>query len=142
MESFRKKDTVTCIHENHNWEVLLMLRDDKPNIPFPNMWYLPWGILEKTDDSPYDGLVRETKEEFLINLGEVLEWKKYEWEEKNEVVFVKKWSLLIPEEIDLQEWQEIRFFSSADILKWGLAFHDDEIMYDYFNSKLRGVFPE
>lgn len=134
------KETVTCIFENSKWEILLMLRDNKPDIPFPNMWYLPGGRIESSDSSTLHAITREVKEEFQIKLGQVVEWKKYDWPDKQETVFVEKGSLLLPSEIDLQEWQEIRFFTPRKILKWWLAFHDDEIMRDYFNSKLCATF--
>lgn len=55
---------------NHNNEVLLLLRDDKPEIPFPNMWDIPGGKVEE-NETPENGIRREMDEELgLINLGD------------------------------------------------------------------------
>lgn len=46
----------------HNKKILLLLRDDNPNIPNPNVWQLPGGQAEK-DESPLETVRRELKEE-------------------------------------------------------------------------------
>jgi len=47
--------------------LLIYLRDDKPEIPFPNHWDLFGGHLEN-GESPEQALVREVKEEIGIEL--------------------------------------------------------------------------
>jgi len=130
-----KKETVTCIFESPDQEVLLMLRDDNPNIPFPNSWYIPGGGVEAIDLSPLDAMTREIQEEFQIELWKVLHHRTYNWPEKIEHVFVKEGSLIKPQEIDLTEWQEIRFFTPQDVRGIDLAFHDNEIMDNYFQLR-------
>ena len=49
--------------------VLTILRDDKENIPWPNMWELPGGGREG-DESPFECAVREVFEELGITLTE------------------------------------------------------------------------
>ena len=45
------------------------MRDDKENIPWPNMWELPGGGREG-DESPFECVAREVFEELGIHLTE------------------------------------------------------------------------
>ena len=57
-------------------EVLTILRDDKDDIPCPNMWELPGGGREG-DESPFECAAREVYEELGIHLTEdYLLWSK------------------------------------------------------------------
>jgi 8-oxo-dGTP diphosphatase len=44
--------SVTIILENPRGEFLLQLRDDKPEIPFPNRWVLPGGRANQAKPRP------------------------------------------------------------------------------------------
>ena len=56
--------------------ILTILRDDKENIPWPNMWELPGGGREG-DESPFECAAREVYEELGIHLTEdCLLWSK------------------------------------------------------------------
>ena len=50
-------------------KLLTILRDDKDNIPWPNMWELPGGGRE-SDESPFECVAREVHEELGIHLDE------------------------------------------------------------------------
>ena len=75
-------------------KVLTILRDDKENIPWPNMWELPGGGREG-DESPFECAAREVYEELSIQLSkEDIVWS---WiypsmldENKNSVFLVGK----------------------------------------------------
>lgn len=57
-------------------KVLIILRDDKDDIPCPNMWELPGGGREG-DESPFECVAREVYEELGIHLTEdCLLWSK------------------------------------------------------------------
>ena len=57
-------------------KLLTILRDDKANIPWPNMWELPGGGRED-DESPFECVAREVYEELGIHLAEdCLLWSK------------------------------------------------------------------
>lgn len=57
-------------------KLLTILRDDKDNIPWPNMWELPGGGREG-DESPFECAAREVYEELGIHLTEdFLLWSK------------------------------------------------------------------
>ncbi|MEM0937726.1 MAG: NUDIX hydrolase [Pseudomonadota bacterium] len=51
----------------HGGEVLTLLRDDRPDIPYPNHWDLPGGGREGRE-TPEDCVLRETSEEMSITL--------------------------------------------------------------------------
>ena len=50
-------------------QILTILRDDKPTIPWPNLWELPGGGREG-DESPFECVAREVYEELGIHLTE------------------------------------------------------------------------
>jgi 8-oxo-dGTP diphosphatase len=52
-------------------KLLIYLRDDKPDIPFPNYWDFFGGHVEE-GETPEEALVREVEEELAIDLTE---WK-------------------------------------------------------------------
>ena len=56
--------------------ILTILRDDKSNIPYPNMWELPGGGCEG-NESPFECAAREVFEELGIHLSkDCLLWGK------------------------------------------------------------------
>ena len=59
----------TAILVNPNREILVNLRDNDPEIIFPNQWSLIGGHVEP-GEKPEDGLIREVKEEIGFVLTE------------------------------------------------------------------------
>ena len=58
-------------------KVLTILRDNKPDIPYPNMWDLAGGGREN-EESPYETMRREVREELNIDIPESnVVWVKY-----------------------------------------------------------------
>ena len=64
-------------------QILTILRDDKPTIPWPNLWELPGGGREG-DESPFECVAREVYEELNIQLS------------KDDII----WSRLYPSMLD------------------------------------------
>lgn len=61
----------------NNGKVLTILRDNLPNIPYPNMWDLAGGGRENKE-SPYETMRREVIEELNIDIPESnVTWIKY-----------------------------------------------------------------
>jgi len=57
-------------------KLLVILRDDKENIPWPNMWELPGGGREN-EETPFECVQREVFEELGLKLEEVaIVWAK------------------------------------------------------------------
>lgn len=54
--------TSILVHKN---KILLILRDNKPNIPEPNTWQLPGGGVEEGEDH-FQAIQRELQEEISI----------------------------------------------------------------------------
>ena len=60
------------LFDRHN-RLLIYLRDDKPEIPFPSHWDFFGGHVEK-GETPEQALVREVKEELGVDL---LDWQLF-----------------------------------------------------------------
>ncbi|KMO39897.1 hypothetical protein VQ03_14930 [Methylobacterium tarhaniae] len=61
----------------HDRTLLVYLRDDKPDIPYPACWDLPGGGREGSE-SPLDCVRRESREEFGIDiLPEAIIWQTF-----------------------------------------------------------------
>ncbi|MFZ1518134.1 MAG: NUDIX domain-containing protein [Ignavibacteriaceae bacterium] len=116
---------------NSNNEVLLLLRDDKVDIPFPNMWDIPGGKVED-GESPEQALRREMTEEMSIkNLGEINMFKILTSENITDNIFWKRLNLNL-EEIDLKEGQRIEYFNLERIRKTKLAFNYNEVLESFY----------
>lgn len=116
---------------NINNEVLLLLRDDKVDIPFPNMWDIPGGQVED-NETPIEAIRREMMEEMSIkNLGEIQLFKIITSENITDYIFWKNLDLN-PAEIDLQEGQRIEYFNLDRIRKTKLAFNYNMVLEEFY----------
>ncbi len=86
---------------NSKNELLMLLRDDIPNIPFPNMWDILGGQVEP-GEKPADAVRREMLEEMNLELGEIKVYKVYETENLIDYIFRTRIDLE-PEKINLTE---------------------------------------
>lgn len=120
---------------NSNNKILLLLRDDASNIPFPNKWDIPGGKIEE-DETPDVAVRREMKEELgLDNLNEIKLFKIYKSENLTDFIFWKKLDLNT-DEITLKEGQKIQYFSLDEIRKMKLAFNYNQVVEDFFKEIL------
>ena len=86
-------------------EVLTILRDDKDDIPCPNMWELPGGGREG-DESPFECAAREVYEELGIHLNEdCLLWGKI----YPSVIFEGKQSVFMVGQLRQEQFDNITF---------------------------------
>ncbi|WP_313969744.1 NUDIX hydrolase [uncultured Streptococcus sp.] len=86
-------------------KVLTILRDDKNDIPCPNMWELPGGGREG-DESPFECVAREVYEELGIHLNEdCLLWGKI----YPSVIFEGKQSVFMVGQLRQEQFDNITF---------------------------------
>jgi len=132
-----KKKTVPLIIENLEGRVLLMLRDNKLTIPYPNYWTLLGGFVEE-GETLEEALKREIMEELNYKIKDFKFFGKYFSEDK-ERNLLKEHNVFYTvgdykcSDFDLGEGQEIRFFSKDEILKLKVPPIARKIILDYFN---------
>ena len=86
-------------------KVLTILRDDKDDIPCPNMWELPGGGREG-DESPFECVAREVYEELGIHLNEdCLLWSKV----YTSMLFTDKQSVFLVGQLSQEQFDNITF---------------------------------
>ena len=125
---------VAMIIENPNQEVLLLLRDDKLEIAYPNYWSLVGGHVE-ADETAEQAALRELDEEVALNLSLSL-WKRYDYEFApniivDQYIFVGKVDSENPS-MTLGEGQAMRFFNYQDLKELKIGFGFDVILNEYF----------
>lgn len=118
---------------NSNNEVLLLLRDNKPEIPFPNQWDIPGGEIEQ-GETPDLTIRREMNEEMgLDNLNDIKLFKIYRTDNLTDFIFWKKLDLNV-DEIILNEGQRIKYFSRDKIRELKLAFDYNLVIEEFFKE--------
>lgn len=105
----------SIIFVNSKEQIILMLRDDKPDILCPNCWDILGGGME-SDEIPYQTIIREMKEEIEVDLttDNFFYFKMYKFPIRTEFVFWKLVNFNI-DQINLHEGQKLQWFSKQDI---------------------------
>ena len=127
-----KRKGTSIIFVNDQKQILLLLRDDKPDIPYPNMWDIPGGHVED-GESPEQCIVREMKEEMDLNLKEFQLLSVMEFVDRIEYTFWKKLNLDI-QNINLHEGQKLKWFTEFEVKNTKLAYGFNEIVDDFFEK--------
>ena len=127
-----KRKGCSIIFINDRNQILLLLRDDIPSIPYPNMWDIPGGHVED-DETPEDCIVREMKEEMDLDIGGFQLFSVTEFDDRVEHVFWMKLGLDI-KKIALTEGQRLRWFSEKDAGTTELAYGFNQIVEDFFEK--------
>ena len=136
------KEIAAIILENDKGEFLLYLRDNKPDIPFPDHCDLIGGHVEE-GETPEEALIREVKEELDIDLKDYTFYKKYECltgdaYENIKYIYYGKINLPI-EEITLLEGVRPQYFSREEIPDVKFANVLKSIVMDYISEKADNV---
>jgi 8-oxo-dGTP diphosphatase len=118
----------------------MLLRDDKPGIPYPNMWDLPGGHLEK-GEGPREGICREMQEELPgVELGNFRPFQVVEFPERIDHLF---WTRLdVPEEElnwVLREGQRVIWMSLGAIRGVKGAFGLKDVLEVFLDGVEKGL---
>ncbi len=121
-----------------NHKLLIYLRDDKPEISFPNHWDLFGGHVEASE-TPEQALVRELKEELNVDITEYRFYKQFESTNEakpnTKFVFVVKITQAA-NELTLYEGQYLKGIDLFDFEKYRFANMLGKILKDYALSGL------
>ena len=122
----------SIIFVNNKNKILLFLRDDKSHIPYPNMWDVPGGHVEK-NETPQECIVREMKEEMNLDLKNFQLFCCKEFDDRIEYTFWKKQNLEI-NKINLLEGQCLKWFTRQETARTKLAYGFNEIVEKFYKS--------
>ena len=111
-----KSKVAAIIFVNDKKEILLCLRDDKPEIPYPNYWGLIGGHLEQ-GETPFEALKRETMEEIGYDINEAVFLGSLDDEAENWVYIFHGKMDKKADELYLTEGQRLEFFDYERIMK-------------------------
>lgn len=118
---------------NSNNEVLLLLRDNKFDIPFPNMWDIPGGKVEE-NENPEFTVRREMQEELgILDLGDIDLFKIITSEKITDYIFWKRIDLNL-KKIDLNEGQALEYFDLIKIQETELAFNYNKVLKEFYKE--------
>ena len=122
--------------------LVVYLRDDKPDIPFPNHWDFFGGHLE-TGETPEQALVREVKEEIGVDLKRWNFFRRYLCNEGDVYPNVKYlyWARIdkLANELTLYEGQKLRAISANERSELKFANILGQILEDFIAS---GFWPQ
>jgi len=127
-----KRSGASIIFINSRREVLLLLRDDKPGIPYPNMWDLPGGHVDE-GESPEACIVREMHEEIETDVSGCRLHAIYDFPDRIEHIFLMPFEAET-ESIPLHEGQRLRWFAEHELPELPLAYGFDLVLGDFFAS--------
>ncbi|HLO17887.1 MAG TPA: NUDIX domain-containing protein [Anaerolineales bacterium] len=124
---------VAIILENREGEVLLLLRDNKSTITFPNHWTLIGGKVEN-GETPEMAAHRELKEETSLE-AELSFWKRYDREHPlfvvDQYIFTGKVDAS-SETLILGEGQDIQFVKPWEIKYLKIGYGFKALLDEYF----------
>ncbi|MEV0297158.1 NUDIX domain-containing protein [Nocardia sp. NPDC050710] len=129
-----KREGTQIILLNDRREVLMYLRDDKPQIAYPNMWSLLGGMIEP-GETPLECIMREIDEEIgvVLDPGEVEHIRTRDLHFGIEHTFFARAAFEI-DEVVLTEGQELGWFGEYDAANTPLAYEDNAILAEFFSG--------
>jgi len=127
-----KRKGTSIIFVNDKRQILLFLRDDKPGLPYRNMWDIPGGHIEDAE-TPEQCIVREMKEEMDLTLNAFELFSVKEFDDRIEYTFWKK-ANFDTETINLHEGQQLKWFTELEAKNTKLAYGFNEIVDAFFKK--------
>lgn len=128
----------TALLFDRNNQLLIYLRDDKPEISFPNHWDLFGGHVE-ADETPEQALVRELKEELNVDITDYQFYKSFE--SRNETNANTKFVFVVKikqsaSDLTLYEGQYLNGINMSERGNYKFANMLGQILDDYAKSGL------
>jgi 8-oxo-dGTP diphosphatase len=127
-----KRKGSSIIFINDTGQILLFLRDNKPDLPYANMWDVPGGHVEE-NESPEKCIIREMKEEMDLDIDEFDLFSEVEFEDRIEYTFWAK-AVFDINKIELTEGQKLKWFTRDDAQQTPLAYGFNEILENFFTN--------
>ena len=132
-----KRKGCSIIFINSQKQILLLLRDNIPGIPYPNMWDIPGGHVEN-NETPEQCIAREMKEEMDLDIKGFHLFSIIEFDDRTEYTFWEKTDLDITK-IQLTEGQRLKWFTENDAKATELAYGFNQIVDDFFKKAPFGI---
>ena len=133
-----KEIAMVLLFDRQN-RLLVYLRDDKPDIPFPNRWDFFGGHVEE-GETPEEALVREVKEEIAVELKQWAFFKRYVCTEGDAYPNIKYlyWAKIdkVAEELTLYEGQRLRAIAAGERTELRFANVLGQVLEDFVGSGL------
>ena len=124
------KMSAEVLIENSKGDILMLLRDDKPTIKWPNQWDFLGGVVEP-GETPEEGVRRELMEELELELPNLELLKIYDLGWVKDHVFHSKIDI-DTSKVNLHEGQRVQYFPVSELKKMTLASHGNEVINDIY----------
>ena len=128
----------SVILENNEGEILLLLRDNKSTIGYPNHWTLVGGKVED-GESPEMAANRELEEETGLKT-DLAFWKRYDRQHPlfivDQYIYVGRVDASL-ESMVLGEGQALQFFKPAEIGRLKIGYGFKALLNEYFQNPHR-----
>lgn len=131
-----EKRGASIIFVNQSGQVLLFLRDDNKEIPYPNCWDILGGHVEP-NETPKECIVREIREEIGLELKSPKLFNVYPMDDRTEYTFWQE-ADFDAHAVQLNEGQRLRWFSKGELEELSsdtIAFGFRDVILEFFRER-------